>query len=123
MTTITDVAQRILDENKYTANDISTTNLEYLIKNAVDYINMMAGTSISFTPVAGSEDLTASDSELVVVKTLSALMIRAYKDRGPQTGTAGLSVTAVISDPQYRLFTKIVNQGINMLRGRSFERT
>lgn len=120
MTTITDVAQRILDENNYT--DPSTTIVEYLIKNAVDHINLMAGTSISFTPVAGSEDLTASDSEIIVVKTLSALMIRAYKDKGPQVGVAGMSVVAVVSDPQYRLFSKIVNQGINRLRGRSFVR-
>lgn len=121
MTTITDIAQRILDENNYT--DPSTTIVEYLIKNAVDYINLMAGTSITFVPSAGSEDLTASDSEIMVVKTLTALMIRAYKDRGPQVSVAGFSAQAVVSDPQYRLFSQLVRRGINVLCGRSFERT
>ena len=121
MTTITDIAQRILDENNYT--EPSTTIVEYLIKNAVDYINLMSGTSITFVPSAGSEDLTASDSEIIVVKSLSVLMLRAYKDRGPNMGVVGLSVSTVLADPQYNLFTKLVNRGINRLAGRSFERT
>jgi hypothetical protein len=123
MTTVTDIAERILAENNYTTSDISATNVEYLIRNAIDYINLMAGTSITFVPSAGSEDLTASDSEIVLVKTLTALLIRAHLDKGPQVGVGGVSVTAVISDPQYRLFSKIVNQGINRLVGRSFNRT
>ena len=120
MTTITNIAQRILNENNYTVSDISTANLEYLIDNAVDYINMQAGTNIAH--VSGN-NLTASDSELMIVKTLSTLMIRAYKDRGPQVSIGGLAVQAVISDPQYRLFSKYVATGINRLRGRSFVRT
>ena len=121
MTTITNIAQRVLDENNYSGTP-STVNTEYLIKNSVDYINMMAGTSISFTPSGGTQSLTASDSELMVVKTLAALMIRAYLDRGPNVSVSALNVTTVIADPQYRLFTKFVRDGISTLRGRSFER-
>jgi len=120
MTTITNIATRILDENNYTVGDISTANLEYLIDNAVDYINMEAGTTIAH--VSGN-NLTASDSELMVVKTLSTLMIRAYKDRGPNVAIAGQSATAVLADPQYNLFSKMVKLGISRLRGRSFVRT
>ena len=48
MVTVTTIAQRLLDENNYTPGDhISTTNFEYLIDNAIDYINAEAGTSIA----------------------------------------------------------------------------
>jgi len=120
MVTVTTIAQRILDENNYTVADISIVKLEYLIDNAVDYINLLSGRSIAH--VSGN-NLTADYDEIMVVKILSALMIRAYKDRGPSVSGGPLNVAAVISDPQYRLFTKIVNQGINRLRGRSFVRT
>ena len=103
MTTITTIAQRVLDENNYTAP--STTITEYLSKNAVDYINLMAGTTISFVPAAGAASLTATDSELVVVKFTTILLLRAYHDRGPNTAIASLSVTSLIGDPQYAFYT------------------
>jgi hypothetical protein len=123
LTVITDVAQRILDENGYTVSDISLLNAEYLVKNAVDYINLQAGTSIAFVPVAGSENLSASDSEIAVVKPLSALLVRAYVDRGPNTAVSSISASTVTNDPQYTLFMQLVNDGISRLRGRSFDRT
>jgi len=121
---ITTIAQRILDENNWVVSDISLTNLEYVIDNAIDYINMEAGTSIAdLSGAADSKSLTGTDSEIAVVKLLSVLMVRAYKDRGPQVTTGTMGVQAVISDPQYHLFTKLVTRGINRLSGRSFERT
>lgn len=123
MATITNIAQRILNENNYTVSDISLVNTEYLIKNAVEHVNLTAGTTISFTPSGGTQSLTGSESELLVVKTLSTLMVRAYLDRGPNATVSGLSVATVIADPQYSLFMKILDQGINRLRGRSFKRT
>ena len=120
MTVRMNIAQHILDSNKYTISNMSIVNLELNIDKAVDYINLLAGTSIAHV---SSNDLTASDSELMVVETLSALLIRASQDRGPQVGVGGMAVTAVISDPQYRLFSQMVKLGINSLRGRSFERT
>lgn len=124
MTVITTIAQRILDENNWVVSDISLTNLEYVIDNAIDYINMEAGTSIAdLSGAADSKSLTGTDSEIAVVKLLSVLMVRAYKDRGPQVTTGTMGVQAVISDPQYHLFTKLVTRGINRLSGRSFERT
>jgi len=124
LTVITTIAQRILDENNWVVSDISLTNLEYVIDNAIDYINMEAGTSIAdLSGAADSKSLTGTDSEIAVVKLLSVLMVRAYKDRGPQVTTGTMGVQAVISDPQYHLFTKLVTRGINRLSGRSFERT
>jgi len=123
MTVVTDIAQRMLDENNYTVSDISLLNMEYLVKNAVDYVNMQAGTAITFVPVAGSENLSASDSEIVVVKALTTILLKAYFDRGPNVGISSLSVTAVASDAQYNAFLQIVNDGLMRLRGRSFETT
>jgi len=126
MVTISNIAQRILDENHYQASDIhataatAITRVEYMVDNSIDYINLMAGTTISHV---SSNDLTADYDEIMVVKILSTLMIRAYLDRGPNASAGILNAAAVIADPQYQLFTKIVNRGINRLRGRSFVRT
>jgi hypothetical protein len=122
MTTVTDIAQRILDENNYTVGDFgSLTNVEYLVKNAVDYVNLMADVNISFTPVAGSEDLTASDSEIITVKFATVLLLRAYHDRGPNTSVAGLAVTSLVGDPQYSFYSQALKLALDRLMGRSFE--
>lgn len=120
MTTIVTIAQRLLDENNYTVSDISLTNMEYLIKNAVDHINSETGRSISFTPSAGTASLIASDAEIVTTKNLSVLLLRSYVDRGPNTVISNLSVSAVTNDPQYNVFMQLINTEIMRLRGRSF---
>lgn len=122
MNLATITAQQVLDENNYTTP--TTTIVEYLIDNAIDYINLEAGLSINNmsgdTP--GSKTVTVTSTQAPIIKMLSTLMIRAYKDRS-SVGIGGLSVTAVISDPQYDLFTKVVERGIMRLRARSFLRT
>jgi len=122
LTTIDSIAQRILDENDYSTPNVAI--VEYLIDNAIDYINMEAGTSIAeLSGDAESKSLTGTKSEISVVKALSVLMLRAYRDRGPQVSVGGLNVAVTLADPQYSLFTKMVNKGISRLRGRSFEKT
>ena len=121
MTDLLLAAQRILDENNYTTSDCSLTNLEYIIKNAVDYINLAVGTSISFTPAAGAATLTATDSQIYTVKAATILMLRAYLDRGPNTSVAAISVSSLIGDPQYNFYTETLKQAIARLTGRSFE--
>ena len=121
MTTVTDIAQRMLTENKLTIGQIPLLNTEYLVKNAVDYINLMAGTSISFTPVAGSEDLVASDNEIVVVKFATTLLIRAYFDRGPNVSVGGLSLSSVISDPQYAFYASQLSLMVEKLSQRDVD--
>jgi hypothetical protein len=114
MATIT--AQNILDENNYTVADISLTNLAALIDNAINYVNLRAGLSMA-TTVGGSATLTGNQS--VVVKLLSTLMLRAYLDRGPNTGLGGMSVNSVITDPQYNLYSAMIEAGILSLTGSS----
>jgi hypothetical protein len=114
MATIT--AQNILDENNYTVADISLVNLAALIDNAINYVNLRAGLSMT-TTVGGSVTLTGNQS--VVVKLLSTLMLRAYLDRGPNTGLGGLSVNSVITDPQYALYSAMIEAGILSLTGSS----
>ena len=110
-------AQRVLDENNYTVSDIPLANLEYLIDNAIDHINSITGLSMSnLTGLPESKTVTLTSAQAYVVKLLSALMIRAYKDRGPNVNIGALGVTTIIADPQYRLFTKIIDRSISALR-------
>lgn len=113
-------AAQILLENNYTTADISATNLGYLIDNAIDYVNLEAGTNIS-NLVGGT--VTVTSAQAVVLKPLIALMLRAYKEKGPQVGVAGLNVMAVISDPHYSVNKMLLQQGLNRLRGRGIYRT
>lgn len=117
MTTISNIAQRILDENGYSTGDISLTNLEYLIDNAIDTVNLRAGTTIAdLSGSAESKSITGTEAEILVVKELSVLILRAYKDRGPNTAIAGLSATAVLSDPQYDYYSRAVREDIMRLQ-------
>lgn len=122
MATIT--AQQILDETGYTVSDITKTNLEYLIDKAINYVNLMAGLTISnLSGVAESKTVTVTATQAPVIKAWTELLCRAYKDKGPQVGVAGLSVTEITSDPHYRVMAKMANAGIERLRGRTFVRT
>jgi hypothetical protein len=125
MVTVSAIAQRILDENNYTTTtaNISLTKLEYLIDNAIDYVNLQTGTSI--TDLAGSAEsktLTGTENEVNVVKTLSSLMLRAYVEKGPNVGIQSISVSVVSTDPHFRLFWQLFLDGLDRLRGKGFER-
>jgi len=123
MVTISNVAQQLLDENNYDTTDIhataatAKTRVEYLVDNAIDYINMKAGTSIvDLSGSAGSKSLVATEDEIVVIKALSALLIRAYLDKGPNVNVGGVSAIGVMSDPHFGLMTKMLDDSINSLR-------
>ena len=118
MVTIT--AQNILDENNYTITDISLVNAESLIDNAINYVNLRAGLSMSaMSGTAGSKTASLTGNQSVIVKLLSTLMVRAYVDRGPNTTVGGLSVTSIINDPQYALYSTMIEAGILSLTGTS----
>ena len=124
MVTVTNIATQILNENNYTTSDITATNLEYLIDNAIDYVNMETSTSIAdLSGSAGTKSIIGTESEIVTVKCATVLMLRAYKDRGPNTALGNLAVSSLISDPQYSFFTEMLKNSLNRLRGRSIERT
>ena len=116
MTTISNIAQRILNENNYTINDCSLVNTEYLVKKAVEHVNLKVGCSVSFVPSDGAQSLTATDAQLTCIQNLAALLLRAYMDRGPNTAIAGLSITSLTGDPQYSLLIKLIDEQIVELR-------
>ena len=117
-------AQQILDENGWTESDISKTNLEYLIDNAINYINLQTGLSISnLSGSAGSKTVSVTKQQAVIIKALTALLVRAYLEKGPDASVAGLNVQALTSDPHFQVFLKFIDDGISRLRGRYFKRT
>lgn len=111
-------AQNILDENNWTAaDDITLTKTERLMDNAINYINLEANTNIP--PTAGtaeSKTVTLTRSESAAMKTLTALLIRAHLDKGPNIGVGSISVSGVISDPHYTLYADIVQKSISRLK-------
>ena len=123
MVTIANVASRMLDETRYTAADISLTNLEYLIDNAIDYVNLQAGTSIAdLTGAAESKQYIGSEAQTVAMKACVNLLLRAYLEKGPVKSVGGLTVGPITTDPHYKVMSRFLAQAINKLRGRSFER-
>ena len=122
MTVVTTIAQRILDENNYTVDTISLVNLEYVIDNAIDYVNLVAERSIAdLSGVAEAKSLTGTDGEIYAVKAATVLMLRAYCDRGPNTSVHGLSITSLTGDPQYTFYRDTLQLALARLTGRSFE--
>lgn len=110
-------AQNILDENNYTTSDISLANLERLIDNAIYYVELATNRSIAkMSGTAGSKTVSVADEEVSVVKACVILMLRAYLDRGPNTAISGLSISTLISDPQYTLYKDMIEKGVEQLR-------
>ena len=137
MTTTTDISQRILEENNfvtdassvnvtaqqimtqnnYSVSDLALATLEPMINNVINYVNLEANTTISLmSGTAESKIVTLTRSEASTVKTLSALVIRAYLDRGPNVAIQGQSIGQIITDPQYSLLSELVTAGIARLR-------
>jgi len=121
MVTIT--AAQMHSETDYDTDDISVTNLEYLIDNAIDYVNLHAGQSIADMAGGPPKSVTVSENQATVLKPLIVLMMRAYVDKGPNVGTGGLSVSTVISDPQFKLQIMLWKSSLKRLCGSSFQRT
>ena len=124
MVAITTVADRMQAETGYTDSDITNTNLEYLIDNAIDHVNLVCGTSIAdLSGVAAAKTLTATENELAVLKPLINLMMRAYIDKGPNINAATMGVMEIATDPHYKIMYALWKESAGHLRGRSFERT
>lgn len=109
-------AQNILDENNWATSIIALDDLESLMNNAINYVNLEANTTIApMSGTSGSKTINLSRSESFAIKLLTALIVRAYRDQGATT-ISGLSVSSVIADPQYTLFTDLVNKAIMKLK-------
>lgn len=116
-------AQQILDENNYDEAQISKTNLEYLIDNCINWVNLVAGQSMSnMSGTAGSKTVTVTSNQSAVLKFLIPLIVKAYLDRGPNASVATVSVGVIAVDPQTGQFRPMYKLALQMLRRRSFER-
>lgn len=114
-------AQQIKDENNHP--DVDSVDVEYLIDNAINYVNLECGTSISnLTGVSPNKTVTVTSDQSAVIKTLCTLMLKAYVDRSPNVAVGGLAVSTMLQDPQFALFMPLFKRGLQRLRGRSFER-
>ncbi len=125
MTTIANIASRILSENGLAIADfaglgtpLTLTILEYKIDDAIDYVNLQAGTTIAdLTGTAESKSLVGTDSEILIVKWLSNLMLRAFKEKALQAGgLGGINVTYVLNDPDYKISMMVIEKAIERLK-------
>ena len=101
-----------------TGYTMDVTVLGYLIDDAIRYVNQEAGTNCA---VLAAGTTTVSDNESTAIIPLITLLMRAYHDKG-SSAISAISMTSMTSDPQYSLHMKLVNKGIDRLRGRNFER-
>jgi hypothetical protein len=127
MTTINNIAQRILDENGYTITGntpdlpgLTLTILEYKIDDAIDYVNLKAGTAIANLSgsTAGAKSFTYTAGENVPVKQLVNLMLKAYKEKGEQVNMANLSASYLAADPDYAVSKKLLDESLVELKNR-----
>lgn len=120
MTTISSIAQRILDENGYDITDfpgLTLTILEYKIDDAIDYVNLQAGLTISdLSGTAESKSITGTDGQILAVKWLTNLLLKAYKEKGTQISVANLNVAYVLADPDYKTSLMIFEKTIERLK-------
>ena len=126
MVTVSNIASEMQTESGYlvaTYPLLTIAVTEGLIDRAIDYINIEAGTSIAdLSGAAESKSLVAIADEVGVVKNLTQLLMSAFVDKGANVGLASLNVTTVVQDPQYIMMNRMIQKGIERLRGRSFER-
>lgn len=130
MVSISNIATRILDTNGYQLTDLpkkadgttcTLTVVEYLIDDAIDYINLRLdpegdGPMSSLSGDAESKMLNGTKAQLFCVKQAMSLLLRAFKDKGPNTSLASLSVSQIISDPHFVIINKALEMAIKELR-------
>lgn len=121
MTTLT--AAIILARYHYKSTDFDTaatadettslTNAEYIIDDVIDYINLIAGTSISnLSGTAGTKTTTVTNDQNAAIKLLLPLMLKdaKYKTNDNSTlGPAGVSATLNSQNPVFiEMFEKAI---------------
>lgn len=80
MSTVTITAQIALDRNGYTTTDFALKNVEYMIDDAIDYINLLAQSSIdALSGSEGSKSVDVSRDENAALKLLITGMLREAK--------------------------------------------
>ena len=113
-------AQNVLDENNLTVANISLANVEREVNNAIHFVENETGLALSDM---ATQTVTLTDAQEVVVKLLAGMLIQARSDKGITSIVGGVNVQSVLNTPRYALKSKLVEMGINRLRGRYFKRT
>jgi len=119
MVTIT--AANMLAYTNTSSGDCSAINTEALADILIDYINLRADTTINTFravafPYTGLLSLTLTTSEYPVVMAGMNLMHKAFTDKGPDANISGLSITTILNDPQYAVYSEMLKLGIEKLR-------
>lgn len=117
--------------NLQTANNyagLNNTTIELFMDGMISHINTETGASLAhfrddIVNAAGSKVVSITEAQEAAFLSGAALMLRAYKEQGPNVNVQALNVTAIISDPHFRVFSMLFRQSVNRLRGRSFVRT
>lgn len=132
MVTVTNIATRILDENGWQLSDLpqnssgstyTLTQLEYLIDNAIEYINIRLlpsedGPINSLSGTAGSKSLTGTRAEVFCVKQAVSIITRTMKEMGQNISLDSLSLSQSqsSSDPHYANTARMLKECINDLK-------
>jgi len=108
--------------------DLNNETIELLVDGMISYINSECGAGIphfrdDVINAAGSKVVSITDSQEAAFLAGAALMLRAYNEKGPNVAQQGQSITQVIQDPHYRVWTMLLKGAINRIRGVSFVRT
>ena len=108
--------------------DLSNENIELLVDGIISYINSECGAGIPHfrddtVNAAGSKVVSITESQEAAFLAGAALMLRAYNEKGPNVALPGQSITQVIQDPHYRVWSMLLKGAINRLCGIGFKRT
>lgn len=118
-TTITSIATQVLNQNNYTTSQCSAINVEKIMNLAIEYINLIGDTDIAqIASPDGTKSLVGTKAENYCIQLVTAMMIRAYIDRGPSVNMATLNVATTINEPQYATFKSQIDDAIKKLRSR-----
>ena len=112
--------------NRY--SNMNNTTIELFMDGIISFINTETGASLAHfrddtVNAAGSKVVSITEAQEPAFLSGAALMLRAYKSKGPNVNVQAMNVSAIISDPHYRVFSMMFKQSLNRLRGRSFVRT
>jgi hypothetical protein len=97
--------------------DTSLTNVEYIIDDVIDYINLIAGTSISnLSGTSPDKTVTVTGPQNAAIKMLLPLMLRDTKYHvSESTGLGPVSVSNTVST-QNPAFQKMFEKAIATLK-------
>ena len=102
----------------------SYTNVEYIIDDAIAFINAEAGTNISdMAGAAGAKTVTVTSAQNAPLKLILSVMLKETKYKISTSGVLGPANFSESVGSQDPIFRKMFWSSINRLRGRSFVTT